>query len=450
MTEPTTPEQACHACPPGGSGLTPCCGRTPLELPHTDLMTRDSALVTCHGAEADARPPDAEDEPPDLGPQELTAEEARALADDLGLDLLRAEDTIALVREMCTLREKQQRASVGQGEVRTGEVLAWLKGSQCGRQLLAAAHSCDNCEGVDPDSCMANPQRSRTSRVDQAVRRVQTWMALDLHMALGRPVDHGVNVEHQGFRSWADWWAELLADVRTGTSHWPQAAKENGALRTEAEKQRDQAREELAGARATIDHMSKAMSWIGGHDRQGLDHLEEAQAEARARESAVRQARRWAGRARAAESELLRLRGEVHHQVQAKIDVGGQWGNALADKAEFVQKVRRFANQLEDADRDDLLELIGQPLAPAGSFADAREAVRKARGDEAAPQTPVLFAAPDPQEQQAVDASAGPVVQLVHQPCGQLVDIPGDATLHPDLPWPGHDCPADHKETGRA
>lgn len=61
---------------------------------------------------------------------------------------------------------------------------------------------------------------------------------------------------------------------------------------------------ELAGARATIEHMSQAMSWISGHDRQGLDHLDEAQREARARESAVKQARAWAARARTAGADL--------------------------------------------------------------------------------------------------------------------------------------------------
>ena len=34
--------------------------------------------------------------------------------------------------------------------------------------------------------------------------------------------------------------------------------------------------EELEGARATIAHMSDAMSWISGHDRSGRDHLEDA------------------------------------------------------------------------------------------------------------------------------------------------------------------------------
>jgi hypothetical protein len=65
--------------------------------------------------------------------------------------------------------------------------------------------------------------------------------------------------------------------------------------------------DELAGARATIDHMRGAMSWLGGHDRQGLDHLAEANHEARAREAAVAQARAWATRARTAEAALQRL-----------------------------------------------------------------------------------------------------------------------------------------------
>ncbi|MEU6222265.1 hypothetical protein [Streptomyces sp. NPDC047042] len=40
---------------------------------------------------------------------------------------------------------------------------------------------------------------------------VQGWMALDLHQALGWSLN---GVEHQGRKSWSDWWAELLAEVR--------------------------------------------------------------------------------------------------------------------------------------------------------------------------------------------------------------------------------------------
>lgn len=36
-----------HLCPPDGSGVTPCCGRTPFEIPLTDRVTVDELAVTC-------------------------------------------------------------------------------------------------------------------------------------------------------------------------------------------------------------------------------------------------------------------------------------------------------------------------------------------------------------------------------------------------------------------
>lgn len=43
-----------HAAPPDGSGLTPCCGLTPFELPRTDRLTAEPGQVTC--AHRPARP----------------------------------------------------------------------------------------------------------------------------------------------------------------------------------------------------------------------------------------------------------------------------------------------------------------------------------------------------------------------------------------------------------
>ncbi|MEV6791293.1 hypothetical protein AB0M87_04670 [Streptomyces sp. NPDC051320] len=40
------PDEIVHACPPDGSGLTPCCGRTPFELPLTDRISSE-APTTC-------------------------------------------------------------------------------------------------------------------------------------------------------------------------------------------------------------------------------------------------------------------------------------------------------------------------------------------------------------------------------------------------------------------
>lgn len=39
-----------HRCPPTGSGIMPCCGRAPFEVPRTDRMTLDPSLVTCSEA----------------------------------------------------------------------------------------------------------------------------------------------------------------------------------------------------------------------------------------------------------------------------------------------------------------------------------------------------------------------------------------------------------------
>lgn len=36
-----------HLIPPIGSGIMPCCGKTPFDVPKTDRMTLDRAKVTC-------------------------------------------------------------------------------------------------------------------------------------------------------------------------------------------------------------------------------------------------------------------------------------------------------------------------------------------------------------------------------------------------------------------
>lgn len=49
-----------HGCPPDGSGLTLCCGRTPFELPLGDRISSE-ARVTCAGPAVDARQDGAQD-----------------------------------------------------------------------------------------------------------------------------------------------------------------------------------------------------------------------------------------------------------------------------------------------------------------------------------------------------------------------------------------------------
>jgi hypothetical protein len=66
---------------------------------------------------------------------ELTAEEARDLADDLGLQLYRALDALAFVEECCVIAERTGRP------ITVADVREWLKGAQCGRQLAAGGES---------------------------------------------------------------------------------------------------------------------------------------------------------------------------------------------------------------------------------------------------------------------------------------------------------------------
>jgi hypothetical protein len=107
-----------------------------------------------------------------------------------------------------------------------------------------------------------------------------------------------------------------LADMARSRNEWQWRA-EDADRRVRIQRERaDKAEAEVTGARATIDHMSTAMSWICGHDRQGLDHLEEAQREAHGREAAVRQARAWAERARSAEAAIDRVR-KLHQRWDA-------------------------------------------------------------------------------------------------------------------------------------
>lgn len=37
-----------HRCPPVGSDIMPCCGRSPFEVPMDDQLTTDDGQVTCH------------------------------------------------------------------------------------------------------------------------------------------------------------------------------------------------------------------------------------------------------------------------------------------------------------------------------------------------------------------------------------------------------------------
>lgn len=43
----TDEPETVHACPPEGSGVMPCCGRTPFEAPRIHRISSDPDAVTC-------------------------------------------------------------------------------------------------------------------------------------------------------------------------------------------------------------------------------------------------------------------------------------------------------------------------------------------------------------------------------------------------------------------
>lgn len=57
---------------------------------------------------------------------------------------------------------------------------------------------------------------ARQPHADAIARGVQSWMTLDLHQALNRPLNNAADSANQGFDSWSDWWADLIGQVRNG------------------------------------------------------------------------------------------------------------------------------------------------------------------------------------------------------------------------------------------
>lgn len=48
-----TKTETTHVCPPGDSGIMPCCGLTPFDVPLSDRLVVDRAEATCTGLTGD-------------------------------------------------------------------------------------------------------------------------------------------------------------------------------------------------------------------------------------------------------------------------------------------------------------------------------------------------------------------------------------------------------------
>ncbi|MEV0443502.1 hypothetical protein AB0I84_13180 [Streptomyces spectabilis] len=110
---------------------------------------------------------------------ELTAEEARALADDLGLQLYRAEDSLAFVEECCVIADRERRT------ITTADVREWLKGARCGRQIAADVERRDRYAAAIDDT-FAYATDFDAEKAADAVIAVADAEQADVRAALAR------------------------------------------------------------------------------------------------------------------------------------------------------------------------------------------------------------------------------------------------------------------------
>ena len=105
------------------------------------------------------------------GTDELTAEEARGLVEELGLELYRAQDALAFVEECCVIAEREQKP------ITVADVREWLKGARCGRQLAADATTATQAtEAEKTTRVFAALHRSAEQDVSRAIDLYEQWV----------------------------------------------------------------------------------------------------------------------------------------------------------------------------------------------------------------------------------------------------------------------------------
>lgn len=143
-------------------------------------------------------------------------------------------------------------------------------------QRLTAAIGQAYLDGKLPPQPPTAPDADRQLSREEEVRGVQAWMALDVHQALGWSLTGGE--EHQGRKSWADWWAELCAEVRERAQVGDTLARVRELC-------------ELTIDRSVRVHaIDQARDTLAILDRQPTDPASIRRADARTRTAAIREA----------------------------------------------------------------------------------------------------------------------------------------------------------------
>jgi hypothetical protein len=113
---------------------------------------------------------------------ELTAWEARAEVDRLGTELYYAQDAVAFVGEMCTIREAGEK-DPSASAVSTAEVREWLKGARCVRMLAVDASLVPATRPEEDTDLLTNALRLQVRQALEASGRSQASVARELQVS---------------------------------------------------------------------------------------------------------------------------------------------------------------------------------------------------------------------------------------------------------------------------
>lgn len=138
----------------------------------------------------------------------LTAQEARDLVDELGIQLYWAQDAHAFVREMCDVLEKAQHVPEGQATLRTEDVREWLKGPRCVRLRAVDASLVPETRPEEDAEQLTGALVTLVRSAMEESGRSQASVAEEIHVS----VKH-LNRMLQGHSQLTLWWAARILRV---------------------------------------------------------------------------------------------------------------------------------------------------------------------------------------------------------------------------------------------
>lgn len=160
-----------------------------------------------------------------------------------------------------------------------------------------------------------------------------------------------------------DWYLELDREVRRlrrelsdTTNLGMNVVEQRDALLREKTQIEADLTAELDGAKATIEHLTTAMSWVSGHDRKGLDHLADAETLAEQTDALVRLLPVQF------DGGTIDIDGDyVHRYLPEAEKIGGrsEWAMRYTQAARWGIRQERRADRYEQAIRG----LIREPSA---------------------------------------------------------------------------------------